>query len=384
MRSPFSRVLQWLKDIFPSFFRFGSGIRTSNYMLLRTAMLTWQFLPMWKDLFRYLSLACQLSHPMDETVEGWLEENRENYQPQQLEHVEALHRHLRDRDELRDWVLAIAPLFTREVRDLFSVAGSREHARETLRIAVDMMESRISLLLRIQASLSYPIFLIFLAGGVVMVTLWKVIPTFAALFISLGARLPWTTRLVVSLVNFWLDYSLFFLVAAILLLILFVRSEMVLRSLRKFSLRIPMLRRHLVRLERVRLLRALSILARQNRLDLESLGTISDYLTIDACKAEWEGFVAALQSGERWSRAIGGITFLTPDIAYMLGSFSLEREPAGIVRATHALSEQRSQTLTQYLLRSVEPLLILLLGVLFALVIVAMYTPMYSLIGRIT
>src|SRR5437667_288200 len=39
------------------------------------------------------------------------------------------------------------------------------------------------------------------AGGVVGVILWKVIPTFAALFSGLGAELPMPTRIVIALSN---------------------------------------------------------------------------------------------------------------------------------------------------------------------------------------
>jgi type II secretory pathway component PulF len=378
-----SRFKQWVQDHFPNLSRMGGGMRPSNYMLLRTAMLTWRFVPMWRDLFRYLSLASQLSYPLTDTVETWLEENRENYQPQQLGHVEELHRHLRDGGELRDYVAAKAPFFIKEVRDLFSVAGSRENTRETLRVAVDLMESHIFFLQRLQDFLSYPIFLLVLAGFVLAIILWKIIPTFAALFLSLGARLPLATRVVVAVSNFLVDQFLVFFILGIVLLALFVRSGKMLRILREFSLQIPMVRRYLYRLERVRLLRALSILARQNRLDLQSLEAVTDYLNIEACKTEWRGFVAALHGGERWSRAIEGITFLTPDITYMLGSFSLEKNPVDIVGVTYALNKQKAQVLTQYLLRAAEPVVLLLLGVFFAFVVFALYAPMFALIGMV-
>ena len=45
----------------------------------------------------------------------------------------------------------------------------------------------------------YPIAVIVIAGVVVGVILWKVIPTFAALFAGLGAELPLPTRIVIAL-----------------------------------------------------------------------------------------------------------------------------------------------------------------------------------------
>ncbi len=44
----------------------------------------------------------------------------------------------------------------------------------------------------------YPIAVISIAGLVVAVILWKVIPTFASMFEGLGAELPLPTRIVIA------------------------------------------------------------------------------------------------------------------------------------------------------------------------------------------
>src|SRR5262249_51699107 len=50
-----------------------------------------------------------------------------------------------------------------------------------------------------KSAMVYPIAVIVIAGVVVGVILWKVIPTFAALFSGLGAELPLPTRIVIAL-----------------------------------------------------------------------------------------------------------------------------------------------------------------------------------------
>jgi type IV pilus assembly protein PilC len=60
----------------------------------------------------------------------------------------------------------------------------------------------------------YPIAVIVIAGAVVGVILWKVIPTFAQLFAGLGADLPLPTRVVISLSNNLVGYFPFLLVGA--------------------------------------------------------------------------------------------------------------------------------------------------------------------------
>src|SRR5207247_2488381 len=70
------------------------------------------------------------------------------------------------------------------------------------RLAV-YIEKAVKLKGQVKSAMIYPIAVIVIAGVVVGVILWKVIPTFAALFSGLGADLPLPTRIVI-----WMSDSL--------------------------------------------------------------------------------------------------------------------------------------------------------------------------------
>ncbi len=65
------------------------------------------------------------------------------------------------------------------------------------------IEKSVKLKSQVKSALVYPAAVISIAGLVVGVILWKVIPTFASLFAGLGAQLPLPTRIVIGLSN-WL------------------------------------------------------------------------------------------------------------------------------------------------------------------------------------
>ncbi|HEY7818225.1 MAG TPA: type II secretion system F family protein, partial [Vicinamibacteria bacterium] len=65
------------------------------------------------------------------------------------------------------------------------------------------IEKAVKLKSQVKSALVYPAAVISIAGLVVGVILWKVIPTFASLFAGLGAQLPLPTRIVIGLSN-WL------------------------------------------------------------------------------------------------------------------------------------------------------------------------------------
>src|SRR6058998_859488 len=61
------------------------------------------------------------------------------------------------------------------------------------------IEKAVKLNSQVKSAMIYPVAVISIACIVVAVILWKVIPVFASLFISLGAQLPLPTRVVIAL-----------------------------------------------------------------------------------------------------------------------------------------------------------------------------------------
>ena len=89
------------------------------------------------------------------------------------------------------------PLFTNMI-----AAGEAGGILDTiLKRLATYIEKAVKLKGQVKSAMIYPIAVIVIAGVVVGVILWKVIPTFAALFAGLGAELPLPTRIVIALSN---------------------------------------------------------------------------------------------------------------------------------------------------------------------------------------
>src|SRR6187551_3147405 len=74
------------------------------------------------------------------------------------------------------------------------------------------IEKAVKLKNQVQSAMIYPVAIVVIAGVVVGVILWKVIPTFATLFAGLGAELPLPTRVVIGLSNGLVRFMPFVLV----------------------------------------------------------------------------------------------------------------------------------------------------------------------------
>ena len=64
------------------------------------------------------------------------------------------------------------------------------------------IEKNVKLKRAVKSALVYPIGVLTIAGGVITLLLWKVVPIFATLFAGLGVDLPLPTKIVIGMSNF--------------------------------------------------------------------------------------------------------------------------------------------------------------------------------------
>src|ERR1700730_12508038 len=77
------------------------------------------------------------------------------------------------------------------------------------------IEKIVKLQRAVRSAMVYPVGVLTVAGGVIILLLWKVVPIFATLFAGLGVDLPLPTKIVISLSNFIGSIFGFLIVVAI-------------------------------------------------------------------------------------------------------------------------------------------------------------------------
>lgn len=254
------------------------------------------------------------------------------------------------------------------------------------RLAV-YIEKNVKLKQQVKSAMMYPIAVLTIAAGVVAVILWKVIPTFAAMFAGLGAELPLPTRVVIwmsdSLVRF-LPFIVVGLVAMGFALKQYYGTNGGRHVIDRLVLRLPVLGMIMRKIAVARFCRTLSTL-------ISSGVPILDGLEITAKTAGnaivEDGIMTTRKSIER------GETVSAP--LKETGVFpAMVTQMIGVGEATGALDTMLAKIADFYeeevdvavagLLTLMEPIMIAFLGIIVGGIVIAMYMPIFSMISKLT
>jgi len=85
----------------------------------------------------------------------------------------------------------------------------------------DYTENAVKLKAKVKQAMTYPVAIFIFSILVAVFMLWKVIPTFAQIFVDMGAQMPGLTAFVMKLSNFVQNYILYMFLGAIALVFLF-------------------------------------------------------------------------------------------------------------------------------------------------------------------
>ncbi|MFQ5877881.1 MAG: type II secretion system F family protein [Acidobacteriota bacterium] len=248
------------------------------------------------------------------------------------------------------------------------------------------IEKRVKLQSAVRSAMIYPVAVITIAIGVVVVILWKVIPTFAMLFEGLGATLPLPTRITIAASNFlgrYMPLIVLGMVAVVFFLRRYYRTYRGRRSLDALILKLPVLGDLLRKIAVARFCRTLGTL-------IQSGVPILDGLEITARTAGnsiIEDAIMATRKSIEEGKTIAVPLEETGVFPSMVVQMISVGEQTGALDAMLSkiadFYEDEVDEAVENLMALLEPVMILFLGIMIGGIVISMYMPMFSLIGKI-
>lgn len=236
--------------------------------------------------------------------------------------------------------------------------------------------------LKVEASLRYPLFILTFAGGILLAMFLKIIPMFADIYARFHVQLPGPTRMLLA-VSQGLSKHL------LLVLLLAVAGSLAFRSWRRTDdgrtrfdamlFRIPLFGDLIHLYVMTRVARTLGILVASGTNILFALRVLRPVPGNHFVAKGIDDVRTAIEGGESLSRAMAA-TKVFPD---MLIQMTATGEETGrldeMLTRTADFYEKRVTAKVEGLSSLVEPVAILLLGLVIALMLVALYLPIFNL-----
>ena len=285
-------------------------------------------------------------------------------------------------DAMKKHPKAFDPLFTNMI-----AAGEAGGILDTiLKRLATYIEKAVKLKGQVKSAMVYPVAVIVIAVVVVGVILWKVIPTFAALFAGLGAQLPLPTRIVIALSDFLVNFMPFIIVgigAAGYGFKAYYATPGGKHNIDGITLKLPVLGLLMRKIAVARFCRTLSTL-------LSSGVPILDGLDITARTAGnviiEEAILQtrkSIERGETISAPLKETGVFPPMVTQMIAVGETTGALDTMLSKIADFYEEEVDTAVAGLLTLLEPIMIAFLGGVVGGIVIAMYLPIFDLISQL-
>jgi type IV pilus assembly protein PilC len=250
------------------------------------------------------------------------------------------------------------------------------------------IEKNVKLQRAVKSALVYPVGVLTVAGGVITLLLWKVVPIFATLFAGLGVDLPLPTKIVIALSNF--VGSIF----GLLILVAFIGAIFGLKAwygtkqgrfvLDTIVLKLPVLGVLMRKIAVARFTRTLGTLISSGVPILEGLDITARTAGNAVVERALQQVRKSLEEGKSLTEPLRDSEVFPGMVTQMIAVGEQTGAMDAMLQKIADFYEEEVDAAVKDLLTALEPIMIVFLGVIVGGVVISMYLPLFSLIGKLS
>jgi type IV pilus assembly protein PilC len=255
----------------------------------------------------------------------------------------------------------------------------------TLDRIVQQLEHASNLKATIIKKLSYPTLLCVAGSGAITFMLLFVIPTFEKTYKDSGAKLPAITQFLIDVSRFGTSYGWMIglaLVTTIVALVAARRNEASRLWLDRYALRLPLLGETLRNMAVLQFMEVLGNLIEAGFTVADALRSCAKAVSNQAVRARVEKLHAAVIRGERFSSNMEANSDIFPPIVNQL--IIVGEKTGTLPKATQNVRAHLKREIERTLgimVGAIEPILTLSLAAAIGCILLAIYLPMFDMIG---
>ncbi|HEV2306840.1 MAG TPA: type II secretion system F family protein [Candidatus Acidoferrales bacterium] len=248
------------------------------------------------------------------------------------------------------------------------------------------IEKNVKLKRAVKSAMIYPISVMGIAAGVVTLLLWKVVPIFVTLFAGMGADLPLPTRIVIALSNFvgsiWGLLIVVFLVGGGIATKIWYGTPQGRMALDTLLLKLPVLGMLLRKIGVARFTRTLGTLISSGVPILEALDITAKTSGNAVIELAIQKTRKAVEAGRSLVDPLKETEVFPGMVTQMIAVGEQTGAMDAMLQKIADFYEDEVDAAVKDLLTLMEPIIILFLGIVVGGIVISMYLPMFTLIGK--
>jgi len=255
-----------------------------------------------------------------------------------------------------------------------------------LRQMADYMEKGTVTQKKIKGALTYPILVVFVAIGVVLILVTKVFPTFVGLYSQFGAELPWVTRVLIGFTEWLTQYGLYLLLVFLIAagaIYLYGKTPAGKYRWDKILLSLPLVGRIIQLGELSRCCRTMALLIKVGLPLPEVLAVAIHSMTNSVVNENLTGVQQDLIKGEGLSRPMEKRNLFLPLMTQMVRvgeeTGNLENTLGTVAESFEADANDKTDSVVAL----IQPAITVILGLVIGFIVLAMVSAMYSVYNQV-
>ena len=250
------------------------------------------------------------------------------------------------------------------------------------------IEKNVKLKRAVKSALVYPVSVLLVAAGVIVLLLWQVVPIFGTLFVGLGVELPLATRTVINLSNF--IGSIF----GFLILLFFVGMAIGLKvwygtpkgrmAIDTALLKLPVIGILLRKIGVARFTRTLGTLISSGVPILEGLDITARTAGNAVIEKALFSVRKSLEAGRNLSDPLKETEVFPGMVTQMIAVGEQTGAMDAMLQKIADFYEDEVDAAVKDLLSAMEPAMIVFLGIVVGGIVISMYLPLFTLIGKLS
>lgn len=264
--------------------------------------------------------------------------------------------------------------------NMFRAGESSGHLENTAMKMAAHYEKEHRLNNKLKSAMTYPMILIILTLGIMLLIFTVVLPSFFDLFE--GVELPIYTQILIGISNGLTHYWYVILIAVLCLIAgwsMLLRVEKVRLQVDKWKLRVPKIGRLLRIIYTARFARTLCSLYTSGLSMIQALRISSDIIGNHYISNQFGDVIREVRNGQPLSRAIQLVDGFDPKLASTIYVGEETGRLDDMLESVADSFDYESEIATQKMVTILEPLLIVIMALLIGFVMVSVMVPIYTL-----